>query len=106
MRFDKLPKLLPIVDLEVSLSNLSGFGFDTASCDLALKPQVNCVATDIEQLTCFTFLETIQLDRLHHFLPEVVAVGFSHKEGRGKKTLLVYVLTLMNAAIADQAWKG
>jgi hypothetical protein len=50
-------------------------------------------------LTCFTFLETIQLDRLHHFLPEVVAVGFSHKEGRGKKTLLVYVLTLMNAAI-------
>jgi hypothetical protein len=48
----------------------------------ALKPQVNRVATDVEQLTRLTFLEAIHLDRLDDFLSKVIAVGFRHKEGK------------------------
>jgi hypothetical protein len=29
-------------------------------------------------LTCLTFLETVQFDRLHYFLPKILAVGLSH----------------------------
>jgi hypothetical protein len=62
MRFDKLPKLLPIVDFEVLSALLSRLRFDIASLGLALQPQVDGVATNIEQLTCLSFLETVQLN--------------------------------------------
>jgi hypothetical protein len=45
-------------------------------------------------LTRLTFLETVQLNRLHYFLSEVITVRFSHwtwAEAIG--ILIVYVLT-------------
>ena len=91
MLFDKDPKLPPIIDFEVLLRYLSGFGSDIPCFGLALKPQVNCIATDIEQLARLTFLETIQLDCLHDFFPEVITVGLSHGMGlKVRATLLVY----------------
>ncbi len=48
----------------------------------------------IKQLTRLTFLETVQLNRLHYFLSEVITVRFSHwtwAEAIG--ILIVYVLT-------------
>ena len=56
---------------DVKDKGIPRFGF-------ALASQVNHVATDTEQLTCLTFLETVQLDRLHYFLSEILAIGLSH----------------------------
>jgi len=105
--FDKGAKLLPIVDLQVSLGFWLRLGFDIPCFGFAPEPQVNRIATDIEQLTRLTFLESIQLallrryrkGRLPHVLPEVVAVGFSHRDSKDKGTLLVYVLSSTNTAI-------
>lgn len=73
--------------------NVACFGF-------ALEPQVNCIATDIKQLARLTFLETIQLNRLHYFLPEVITVRFSHWNRVDPKVIIIlYVLTLLAIAI-------
>jgi hypothetical protein len=32
-------------------------------------------------LTCLTFLETVQLDRLHYFFPKILTVRLSHFNG-------------------------
>ncbi len=102
MRFDKISKLPPILDFEGLLADFSGLRFDISRLSFALAPQVDRIATDIEQLARLTFVETIQLDRLHHFLSEVVAIGFSHeKRVDAIGTSLVYVLTTMNTAIAQ-----
>lgn len=93
MLFDKLAKLLQIVDPQSLLRHWSGFRFDISRLSFAPTPQVNRIATDVEQLTCLTFLESIQLDRLHHFLPKVIAVRFSHSGGRRISISSVYVLT-------------
>ncbi len=82
MLLDKLAKLLQILDLESLLRHGSGFRFDLPRLGLALTPQVNCVATNVEQLAGLTFLESIQLDGLHHFLPKVIAVRSSHSRGK------------------------
>ncbi len=100
MRCDKISKLPPILDFEGLLAGFSGLRFDISRLSFALAPQVDRIATDIEQLARLTFVETIQLDRLHHFLSEVVAIGFSHqKRVDASGTSLVYVLTTMNTAI-------
>ena len=103
MGTDEDLKFLPIVDFGWALGSVSGGGFDIAGLGFALTPQVDGVAADVEQLTGFAFLESVQLDRLHHFASKVVTIGFSHGEGGGKGTLLVCVLTVMNAAIS--VWK-
>ena len=59
MLLDKLAKLLQILDLESLSRHGSGFRFDIPRLSLALTPQVNCVATNVEQLTGLTFLESI-----------------------------------------------
>ncbi|MBN3947618.1 MAG: hypothetical protein HWQ38_14625 [Nostoc sp. NMS7] len=33
---------------------------------------------EIEELARLTLLETVQLNRLHEFLPEIITVSFSH----------------------------
>lgn len=78
MRFDKGSKLLPVADFAVLLAGLPRLWLDIARFGFALEPQVYRIATDIEQLTCLTFLETVQRDRLHYFLPEVITVRLSH----------------------------
>lgn len=100
MSFDKILKLLPIPDFEVFGADLSEFGLDIPRFSLALAPQVNRIATDIKQLARLTFLETIHFDCLHHFLSEVVAIGFSHESRETRGIFLFYVLTNMNAAIS------
>jgi hypothetical protein len=45
---------------------------------LALEPQVDCVSTDVEQITGFVFSETIEFDSLRSFLVEVVTIEFTH----------------------------
>lgn len=96
----KDPKLFPIADFEVLLRYLSRLWLDIARFGFALAPQVNRIATDIEQLTRLTFLESVQLDRLHYFLPEVIAVRFCHWKGEDAiGILLAYVLTCMAVAI-------
>jgi len=42
------------------------------------KLEADRVAADVEPLADLTFLESIQLDGLHYFLPEVVTVGFGY----------------------------
>lgn len=78
MLFDKVPKLLPIADFEVLWKYLSRLWLDITCFGFALEPQINRVATDIKQLARLTFLETVQLNRLHYFSPEVITVGLSH----------------------------
>ena len=39
---------------------------------------MNRIATDVEQLAGFAFLETVEFNRLHHLLPEVFTVRFRH----------------------------
>lgn len=78
MRFDKVPKLLPIADFAVLLGCLPRLWLNLTRFGFALEPQVDCIATDIEQLARLTFLETVQLNRLHYFLPEVITVRLSH----------------------------
>ena len=58
----------------VLLRDLPRFWFNIPRFGFALAPQVNRVATDIEHLTCLTFLETVQFDRLHDFLPKILAL--------------------------------
>jgi hypothetical protein len=95
MGFDKSAKLLPILNFEVVLRSLSSLRADIPGLGSTLKPQVNRIATDIEQVAGLTFLETIPLDRLHDFLPEVFAVGFSHsQEGRDKRNIFSLRLNL------------
>ena len=81
MRFDKVLKLLPIVDFALLGGSLPRLWFDIACFGFALEPQVNRITTDTEQLTCLTFLQTVQLNRLHDFLPEIITVGLSHGNG-------------------------
>ncbi len=64
MLFDKSLKLFPITDFAIVLRVLPRLGLNIPRFGFALAPQVNCVATDIEQLTCLTFLETVQLESL------------------------------------------
>ncbi len=59
MRFDKGAKLVPILELQGVLRCLSFFRLDIPGLRFTLKPQVNRIATDIEQLARFTFFETI-----------------------------------------------
>lgn len=59
-------------------SGLLRLCLDHSCFGFALEPQVNRVATDIEQLTRFAFLETVQFNRLPYLLPEVFTVGFRH----------------------------
>jgi hypothetical protein len=100
MLFDKSLKLFPITDFAVVLRVLPRLRLNIPRFGFALAPQVNCVATDIEQLTCLTFLETVQLDRLHYFFPKILTVGLSHFNGVDAiETLIVYVLTKMAIAI-------
>lgn len=58
--------------------------------------KLNARATDIEQKACLTLLETVQLNRLHDFLPEIITVSFGHWNGVDAiGTLIVYVLIFM-----------
>ncbi|XHX80090.1 MAG: hypothetical protein RBJ76_09245 [Stenomitos frigidus ULC029] len=47
-------------------------------CKATTVASVNRIATVGEQLTCLTSLQTVQLNRLHDFLPESITVGLSH----------------------------
>lgn len=78
MGFDKDPKLLPIADFGVLLGCLPRLWLDITRFGFALAPQVNRIATDVKQLTRLTFLETVQLNRLHYSLSAVITVRFSH----------------------------
>lgn len=79
MRFDEGTKLLPVVDLGLGGRHCwPRLRFDIPRCRLPLTPQVDGVATDVEQLGGLAFLETIQFNRLHDFLTEVIAVRFGH----------------------------
>ena len=82
------------------LGCLPWFRLNVTRLGFALEPQVNCVATDIKQLARLTFLETIQLNRFHYFLPKVITVRPSHINRVDViGTILVYVLTWMAIAI-------
>jgi hypothetical protein len=59
-------------------SRLAAVRLHIPSVCFALQPQVNGVATDVEELAHFTFLEPIQCKRLQHFLAEIVTVSFCH----------------------------
>lgn len=100
MCFYKDPKLLPITYFAVVLGCLPWFRLNVTRLGFALEPQVNCVATDIKQLARLTFLETIQLNRFHYFLPKVITVRPSHINRVDViGTILVYLLTWMAIAI-------
>ncbi|HEY9629093.1 MAG TPA: transposase, partial [Coleofasciculaceae cyanobacterium] len=48
------------------------------------------------------FLKAVQLDRFHHLLSEIIAVGLSHRTRvSAMGTLIVYVLISLAAAIGD-----
>lgn len=79
MLFDKIPKLVPIADLAVLLRDLPRLWLNIPRFGFALAPQVNRVATDIEHLTCLTFLETVQLDRLRRALRAIACITFCRK---------------------------
>jgi hypothetical protein len=52
-------------------------------------------------LAGLTFLKAVQLDRFHHLLSEIIAVGLSHRTRvSAMGTLIVYVLISLAAAIA------
>ena len=100
MLFDKSPKLIPITDSAVVLRSLPRLWLNIPRFGFTLAPQVNRVATDTEQLAHLNFLETIQLNRLHYSLPEIITVGLSHGNGvDAMGILLVYVLTSRATAI-------
>ncbi|HEY9628606.1 MAG TPA: hypothetical protein V6C84_14995, partial [Coleofasciculaceae cyanobacterium] len=47
------------------------------------------------------FLKAVQLDRFHHLLSEIIAVGLSHRTRvSAMGTLIVYVLISLAAAIS------
>ena len=107
MCFYKDPKLLPITYFAVLLGCLPWFRLNVTRLGFALEPQVNCVATDIKQLARLTFLETIQLNRFHYFLPKVITVRPSHINRVDViGTILVYVLTWMAIAILSLLQDG
>lgn len=82
MLVHKRPELLPIPNSSTPVARRSGFRLDISGFGFTLAPQVDRVATDIEQLARFTFLESVQLNRLYDFSPEIFAIGFSHFKGR------------------------
>jgi hypothetical protein len=45
---------------------------------LAPQPEIDGIATDIEELSDFGLLATVELDRLNHFATKIVTVGFGH----------------------------
>ncbi|HEY9628218.1 MAG TPA: hypothetical protein V6C84_13035, partial [Coleofasciculaceae cyanobacterium] len=48
------------------------------------------------------FLKAVQLDRFHHLLSEIIAVGLSHRTRvSAMGTLIVYVLISLAAAILN-----
>ncbi len=71
-------KLLPVRDLLLRTPFRSRLCLDISGCHLALTPQVDGVATDVEHLTHFAFLVAIQFNGLHHFLAEVITICFTH----------------------------
>jgi hypothetical protein len=59
MFFDKSPKLLPVRDFLFRTRCWSWLHFNVACFSFPLKPKVDCVATDVESLTGFTFFQSI-----------------------------------------------
>lgn len=57
------------------------------------------MATDVEHLAGFTFLQTIELDELDDLLMQVVTVGFGHGLSDRFAPLPVYALTALVVAI-------
>lgn len=77
MLFDKGSKFVPIADF-ARLRGLPDLWLDRSGFGFALHPQVNRIATDPKQLARLTFLKTVQLNRVHHLLPEIITIGLSH----------------------------
>ena len=100
MLLHKRSKLIPISDFATLSRRWLRLCLDRSRFSFALAPQVNRIATDVEQLAGFAFLETVQFNRLHHLLPEVFAVRFRHvSRAVTIGILVVYVLTLLATAI-------
>ena len=68
MEGDKLAELVPVRDFVTIARRAMLFGLKISGGCLPLAPQVNRVATEVEQLTHFAFLHAISFNRLHHFL--------------------------------------
>lgn len=102
MHFGKGPKCLPIPDFVPIAGWFIRFGLEVASLTLSLQPQVDRIATDVEQLTNFAFLHAIELNRLDHLLTQVVTVGSCHTqiELNDRELSLVYVLIALTTAIS------
>lgn len=79
MDFNKRPKLRPIGNFAIFVGGWPGLWFDVSSVCPALEPQVDSVATDIEQIADFGFGKTIKFNRLENFLAEIVTVGFAQE---------------------------
>jgi hypothetical protein len=77
----KSAKLLPVLNLLTWARSLPLFCLHIAGVRFALEPQIKGVATDMEKLAHFTFLEPIQFKRLQHFLTESITVSFCHRVG-------------------------
>ena len=99
MLLGKGSKLLPIRDLLFWTGRGSRLDLDISGFRLALEPQVDSVATDVEHLTGFTFFHAIELNGLHHFLSKVVTVSLCHLRLPKPLLVLVYVLSKLAAAI-------
>ena len=76
MQFGKLSELVPIRDFVGSAMGTIRLCLVVSGFSLPLQPQVNRVATELEDLSRFAFLHPIELDGLNDFLTQVVAVGF------------------------------
>jgi len=74
----KRSKFLPIGNFVDGAMGTIGLGLVIASCSLPLKPQVNCVATDLKDLSRCAFSHAIQLNCINDFLPQIVTVGLAH----------------------------
>jgi len=76
MQFGKLSELVPIRDFVGGPMGAIRLCLVVSCFRLPPQPQVNGVATELEDLSRFTFLHAISLDCLNDFLTQVVAVGF------------------------------
>lgn len=78
MLVGKLVELLPVGNFSSGAIWGTRFGFEVACLSLSLEPEVDGVARDAEELSGFALFESILLNGLEDFEPEVVAVGLWH----------------------------
>lgn len=80
MGVNKGSKGIPIRYFVAVTLVIMGAGMKVSRVGAQLEPEIDCIATDLEDLAGFCLGHTVKLYRLDNPASKIVAVGFGHLE--------------------------